>query len=501
MYNRAAGIEILNYGITRLGNWRGAGGMRQRYGAENPGGGTAWKIRAAVLLETGKGKEKVMKKSLVVLAFGTLGLGIAEFGMMSILSAAAEGLGISIAKAGHLISAYALGVCFGAVALVFLSRGKPLKTLLIALMAVMCAGNLLAVFAPNYELMMMARFISGLPHGGYFGVAGIAAKKLAARGKEVEAVSVMISGMTVANLLGIPMASYLTHIMSWHMLFAVVAAWGLFTIYAIREWVPDIAPLPATNFRAQFAFLQKPQPWLLLATIMLGNGGLFCWYSYINPIMVETAGFPFYYMAGIMMLAGLGMVLGNFVSGRLSLRVPAVELTMAMIGLMFLASAGILLLAPQPYVALALMFFGVFGLFGVSSPEQSLIIDTAKGGEILGASGAQVAFNLAMRSGLISAVCRLPRDMRCRRRQRRVRPYACWGWLRLIISAKGIGGHRRQRRKTGAKRGNRNCGRKTGKSEKMQEKNIFALLLPKVLILIYGLPNSESERGTYASRR
>ena len=348
VYNRAAGIEILNYGITRLGNWRGAGGMRQRHGAENPGGGTAGKIRAAVLLETGKGKEKVMKKSLVVLAFGTLGLGIAEFGMMSILSAAAEGLGISIAKAGHLISAYALGVCFGAVALVFLSRGKPLKTLLIALMAVMCAGNLLAVFAPNYELMMMARFISGLPHGGYFGVAGIAAKKLAARGKEVEAVSVMISGMTVANLLGIPMASYLTHIMSWHMLFAVVAAWGLFTIYAIREWVPDIAPLPATNFRAQFAFLQKPQPWLLLATIMLGNGGLFCWYSYINPIMVETAGFPFYYMAGIMMLAGLGMVLGNFVSGRLSLRVPAVELTMAMIGLMFLASAGILLLAPQP---------------------------------------------------------------------------------------------------------------------------------------------------------
>ena len=218
MYNRAAGIEILNYGITRLGNWRGAGGMRQRHGAENPGGGTAGKIRAAVLLETGKGKEKVMKKSLVVLAFGTLGLGIAEFGMMSILSAAAEGLGISIAKAGHLISAYALGVCFGAVALVFLSRGKPLKTLLIALMAVMCAGNLLAVFAPNYELMMMARFISGLPHGGYFGVAGIAAKKLAARGKEVEAVSVMISGMTVANLLGIPMASYLTHIMSWHML-------------------------------------------------------------------------------------------------------------------------------------------------------------------------------------------------------------------------------------------------------------------------------------------
>lgn len=335
-----------------------------------------------------------MKKSLVVLAFGTLGLGIAEFGMMSILSAAAEGLGISIAKAGHLISAYALGVCFGAVALVFLSRGKPLKTLLIALMAVMCAGNLLAVFAPNYELMMMARFISGLPHGGYFGVAGIAAKKLAARGKEVEAVSVMISGMTVANLLGIPMASYLTHIMSWHMLFAVVAAWGLFTIYAIREWVPDIAPLPATNFRAQFAFLQKPQPWLLLATIMLGNGGLFCWYSYINPIMIDVAGFKSYSMAGIMIIAGLGMVLGNYAGGRLSGRVSPVCLTTCMIALMFTASLLMFFWASQACLALCLMFAGVFGLFGVSGPEQYLIIENSPGGEILGASSAQIAFNL-----------------------------------------------------------------------------------------------------------
>ena len=335
-----------------------------------------------------------MKKSLVVLAFGTLGLGIAEFGMMSILSAAAEGLGISIAKAGHLISAYALGVCFGAVALVFLSRGKPLKTLLIALMAVMCAGNLLAVFAPNYELMMMARFISGLPHGGYFGVAGIAAKKLAARGKEVEAVSVMISGMTVANLLGIPMASYLTHIMSWHMLFAVVAAWGLFTIYAIREWVPDIAPLPATNFRAQFAFLQKPQPWLLLATIMLGNGGLFCWYSYINPMLTNVSGFSAESITPLMILAGFGMVMGNLISGRLSDRYSPGKVGTAAQALICLMLLLIFFLSPYKWAAALLMCLCTAGLFAVSSPEQLLIIRVAKGGEMLGAACVQVAFNL-----------------------------------------------------------------------------------------------------------
>lgn len=335
-----------------------------------------------------------MKKSLMALAFGTLGLGTSEFGMMSILSTAAEGLNVSIPEAGHFISAYALGVCFGALALVFLSRGKSLKTLLIALMAVMCLGNFMAVIAPNYNFMILARFISGLPHGGFFGVGGIVAKKLAAKGKQVEAVTVMISGMTVANLLGIPMATYITHIVSWHMLFALVAVWGMITIYAIYRWVPPLAPAATTGFKAQFAFLKKPLPWLLLATIMLGNGGLFCWYSYINPIMIDVAGFKFYAMAGIMMVAGLGMVLGNYTSGRLSSRISPTRLTAIMIFLMFAASLLMMFAAPHPYAALALMFIGVFGLFGVSGPEQFLIIDVAEGGEILGASSAQVAFNL-----------------------------------------------------------------------------------------------------------
>ena len=335
-----------------------------------------------------------MKKSLIVLAFGTLGLGISEFGMMSILSTVAEGLSISIPQAGHLVSIYALGVCCGAVGLVFLSQGKSLKSLLIGLMTVMCIGNFLAVVAPNYNFMLFARFISGLPHGGYFGVAGIAAKRMASPNKQVEAVAIMISGMTVANLIGIPMASYITHIMSWHMLFALVALWGLFTIWSIIKWVPATLRSENNSIKSQFGFLKKPLPWLLLATIMLANGGMFCWYSYINPIMVDVAGFKFYSMAGIMILAGLGMVLGNYASGKLSSFITPVRLTMIMICLMFLSALLMVFWAPYPYAALALMFLGAFGLFGVSGPEQYLIIETSKGGEILGASGAQVAFNL-----------------------------------------------------------------------------------------------------------
>mgnify|MGYP001035036450 CR=1 FL=1 len=130
-----------------------------------------------------------MKKSLVALAFGTMGLGIAEFGMMSVLSVVAKGLDVSVSEAGHFVSSYALGVCAGAPALVFLAQGRPLKKLLIMLMILMCFGNFMAVIAPNYGFMLAARFVSGLPHGGFFGVAGIVAKKLAPPDKQVEAMA------------------------------------------------------------------------------------------------------------------------------------------------------------------------------------------------------------------------------------------------------------------------------------------------------------------------
>lgn len=335
-----------------------------------------------------------MKKSLIALAFGTLALGMAEFGMMSILSVVARALEISIPQAGHFISTYAIGVCIGALLLVFLSRGTSLKTLLILLMIIVCLGNLMAAFAPNYSSLLIARFISGLPHGGFFGIAGIVAKKLSDKQKQVEAMAIMVSGMTIANLLGIPLASYLTRFFSWHVLFGLIAVWALMTIVAIYKWVPTIPPLPISNFKSQFMFLKKPLPWLMLGTIMFANGGLFSWYSYINPIMEDVAGFQYSDMASIMMLAGAGMVVGNFISGWFSNFISPIRLTALMIGLMFFASVLMIFMASSPHIALVLMFIGVFGLFGVSGPEQDLIIDVSPGGEILGASSAQVAFNL-----------------------------------------------------------------------------------------------------------
>ncbi len=167
-----------------------------------------------------------MKKSLVALAFGTLALGIAEFVMMAILPYVAGDLHVSIATAGHLISAYALGVCVGAPALIF-ARRLPLKRILLILVCLMIAGNLCAAVAPGYGVLMLARFVSGLPHGAYFGVGSIVAEKLADEGKGAEAVSIMIAGMTVANLFGVPLGTTLSEVLSWRATFLLVGCSGV----------------------------------------------------------------------------------------------------------------------------------------------------------------------------------------------------------------------------------------------------------------------------------
>lgn len=214
-----------------------------------------------------------MKKSLIALAFGTLALGISEFTMMGILPYVAADLNISIPVAGHFISAYALGVCAGAPILI-LARKHSLKHILLVLMALMLIGNLGASLAPSYWTLLIARFISGLPHGAYFGVASIVAGKLADKGKSSEAVSIMIAGMTVANLFGVPLGTSLSHLISWRIPFLLVSGWGFIVLYYIWRWVPAVEGLKDTGFKGQFRFLKKPAPWLILGATALGNGGV-----------------------------------------------------------------------------------------------------------------------------------------------------------------------------------------------------------------------------------
>ena len=334
-----------------------------------------------------------MKKSLIALAFGTLGLGIAEFTMMGILPYVAADLNISIPVAGHFISAYALGVCAGAPMLI-LARKRPLKHILLALMALMLVGNLGAAVAPDYWLLLAARFISGLPHGAYFGVASIVAGKLADEGRSSEAVSIMIAGMTVANLFGVPLGTSLSHMLSWRVTFLLVGCWALIVLYYIWRWVPVVEGLKDTGFKGQFRFLKTPAPWLILGATALGNGGVFCWYSYITPLLTNVSGFSPESVTALMVLAGFGMVVGNLVSGRLSDKYTPGKVGMVVQGMICIVLLMLFFLSPNPWCSAILMALCTAGLFAVSSPEQVLIIRVAPGGEMLGGACVQMAFNL-----------------------------------------------------------------------------------------------------------
>ena len=331
--------------------------------------------------------------ALLALAAGTLGLGMSEFGMMSVLSGAAADLNVSIPQAGHFVAAYALGVCAGALLLIFIARGRPLKKTLLVLAALMTAGNLLAALSPDYAAMLAMRFVSGLPHGAFFGVGGIIAEKVAPPGRRTAAVSIMIAGMTVANLFGVPAGNFLGHFLSWRLVFVIAALWGGVTIWFIRRWVPVLPALPATNLKGQFRFLRRPEPWMLIAATMLGNGGAFCWYSYANPLMTDVSGFSIGAMPVLMLLAGASMCIGNYLGGHLSDRFTPGIVAMSMQFLMFASLLLIYFFASYGFLSALLMCVCTGCLFAVSSPQQLLLLQYSPGGEMMGGAMVQLAFN------------------------------------------------------------------------------------------------------------
>lgn len=339
-----------------------------------------------------------MKKSLMALAFGTFGLGVAEFVMMAILPYVAADMGVSIPSAGNLISAYALGVCIGAPVLT-LARKRPLKHLLLVLVALMAAGNLLAALSSSYWTLMLARLLSGLPHGAYFGVASIVASRLAPEGKGALAVSAMVSGMTVANLAGVPVGTFMAHLFTWRIAFLFVGVWGCFVFWSIWRFVPHVRGLEPGTFKAQFRFLRSSAPWLIIVATMLGNGGVFCWYSYVNPMLTQVSGFSEGSVSILMVVAGGGMVLGNVLGGLLSDRYGAGRVDKYIQAYLCVLLLGLFFFAHIPWLAACLLCLCTMGLFGVSSPQQFLILRHSKGGELLGGACIQVAFNLGNAMG------------------------------------------------------------------------------------------------------
>lgn len=333
-----------------------------------------------------------MNKGLFALAMGTFALGISEFLMMGILSKLAADMGVTVSQAGAFISAYASGVCLGAPLLLF-ARKVPLKNIMLVLAAIIAIGNLMAAVAPSYWTFFAARLVSGLPHGAYFGVGAIVARRLAAPGREVSAVSIMIAGMTVATLAGVPLGTFITNNLTWRIAFVIVGVAGICTFVAIRRWVPQVAGLPDMGFKGQFRFLRTLPPWLIFGGVIFGQIGFYCWYSYIDPLLLNVARFTEADLSWLMILAGFGMFAGNLVAGRLSDRYKpswvAAWVQTCGIPVMVL----FFFFASSKLMAVPLLVLGTAILFGSGSPLQSSIVGYARGGEMLGAACIQIAYN------------------------------------------------------------------------------------------------------------
>jgi DHA1 family arabinose polymer transporter-like MFS transporter len=335
-----------------------------------------------------------MKLSLLPLALGGLTIGITEFVMMGLLPDIAHDLHISIPRAGNLISAYAIGVVVGAPLLVIAGRNFPPKKMLLALAIMLTVFNALSIVAPGFNLMFASRFLSGLPHGAFFGVGAVVASRLADAGKEARAISVMFAGLTFANLLGVPLGTYVGHQFDWRYTFVIIAAIGLITVIALLLWMPNLPATNTVNMKTQLKFFAKAEAWLIISIVAIGTGGLFCWISYIAPLLTDISGFSAEGVPYILILAGLGMVVGNFLGGRFADRFSPANSVLVLLIVMATNLLAVFFLSGIPYLSLVLVFLTGSLAFALVAPVQMLMIQAATGAEMIASAALQASFNI-----------------------------------------------------------------------------------------------------------
>ena len=252
------------------------------------------------------------------LAIGAFGIGVTEFATMGLLSHIAGAFDISIAHAGWAVSAYAFGVVVGAPAITVLAAGMERKTLLLLMAAVFTLGNAFVAGAPNFTVMVAARFVSGLPHGVFLGLGALVAAYLSPAGRQGTAMARVMLGLTVSNIAGVPLVAAIGAATSWRAAYGIITVIGLATFAAVAVFVPRAAQLPPTSMRAEVRTLKRPQVILTLIAGSIGFGGMFAVYTYIEPTMTQLAGFPAQAIPVILGVYGLGMTTGSFVGGWLT---------------------------------------------------------------------------------------------------------------------------------------------------------------------------------------
>ena len=343
--------------------------------------------------------DKSNKKALLALGVGGFGIGMTEFVIMGILPDVANSLQISIPQAGHFISAYALGVVVGAPTLTALSGKWPAHKVLLYLMVWFTLFNTLSAFSTNYVTLMIARFLSGLPHGAFFGIGAVVAGKLAKEGKAAQAIATMFAGLTIANVIGVPIGTYLGHYYNWNLSFLLVGIVGVIALLSIYFWMPKMEKSSSEGFIKDLKVFKRVEIWLLILLTTIGTGGFFAWYSYIAPLLTNVSGHSESMVSYAMILAGLGMVFGNFIGAKMAEIFSPLKAVIISLSLMVMVLLINFLVAANPVAILILTFIIGIVSFMIGTPIQLAIIKASKGSEMLGSSMNQSAFNMGNASG------------------------------------------------------------------------------------------------------
>lgn len=335
-----------------------------------------------------------MNKGLIALACGGLAIGMTEFTMMGILQDIAKDQQIEITEAAHFIALYALGVVVGAPILtIFTGKIAPKKVLIILMLLFVVFNGLFAI-APEYNTLAIARFMSGLPHGAFFGVGSVMAAQLASKGKEAQAIAFMFTGMTIANLAGVPLGTYIGHNYSWRITYGIIALLGLLTMWSIYLWLPNLKSKTNGDLKQQLSYFKQTKAWLIVAIISIGTGGLFSWITYISPMVTKVGLLAEDRVPFIMVLIGLGMFFGNILGGKLA---DAFSPTKAAISC-FIAMAFTLVVvyftAHITQLTYIMAFITGLVAFTIGSPLQMILITSAKGSENIAAAAGQASFNV-----------------------------------------------------------------------------------------------------------
>ncbi|MFD8543545.1 MFS transporter [Streptomyces sp. NPDC059649] len=333
-----------------------------------------------------------MPLALLALAIGAFGIGTTEFAVMGLLPDMAAGFGVSIPLAGYATTLYALGVVIGAPLMTALGTRFTRKQMLMLLMGLFIVGNLLTAVAPSFWLMLAGRIVSAFTHGAFFGIGAIVAADLVAPQKRATAISLMFSGLTIANVVGVPAGTMLSQQFGWRTTFYAITALGVIGLLGIIKLIPAQQAKAASRIGSELAVFRNPQVGLAMLMTILGFGGVFAAVTYLASMMTEVTGFAPSSVIWLTAIFGLGMVGGNLVSGRFTDRAMMPMLYVSMTGLALSLAAFNFTAHDKIAATITIALIGIFG-FATVPPLQKRVMDQAAAAPTLASAGNIAAFN------------------------------------------------------------------------------------------------------------